>query len=111
MPITATEVVAVKGYSGISRGILSPSTTMMRLTPSSKFKKVLTVRFDDVLAKGDSGSWVLDALSGDLYGHIVAGIPESGLAYILPAQKTFQEIEELMGPVKFVSTLSSGRDL
>jgi hypothetical protein len=40
---------------------------------------------------------VIDGITGDLYGHIVAGVPETGLAYILPANKTFQEIEEVLG--------------
>ena len=52
--------------------------------------------------KGDSGSWVIDAVTGDLYGHIVAGVPETGLAYIVPAVKTFEDIEKCMGPVEFV---------
>ncbi|KAH6664905.1 hypothetical protein B0J14DRAFT_681363 [Halenospora varia] len=104
-PTTDTEVVAIKGYSGISRGTLSFGTSMMKLPHSSKFHEVWAVRFDGALVKGDSGSWVLDAISGDLFGHIVAGIPEDGLAYILPAHKTFRELEEVMGPVNLASNV------
>lgn len=53
--------------------------------------------------------WVVDTVTGCLYGHIVAGIPEAGIAYIIPAYMTFQDIEERMGaPVELVSKFSDG---
>jgi hypothetical protein len=53
--------------------------------------------------EGDSGSWVIDAVTGDLYGHVVAGVPETGLAYIIPAYKTLGDIEKCLGSVELVS--------
>ncbi|KUJ20175.1 uncharacterized protein LY89DRAFT_473235 [Mollisia scopiformis] len=103
MPSKDTEIIAAKGGSGVSRGVLSPSSTMMKSERSCNFQEVWTVRFNSPLVEGDSGSWVCDSVTGDLYGHIVAGIPEIGLAYILPAHKIFQEIEEVVGPVEFAS--------
>jgi hypothetical protein len=58
-----------------------------------------------IAAKGDSGSWVFDAVSGDLYGHIVAGIPECRIAYIIPAFKAFENIRQEFGPVEFASEI------
>ena len=46
---------------------------------------------------GDCGSWVVNAETGDIYGHIVAGDPISGLAYIIPAYKVFDDIEFRFG--------------
>ncbi|CZR58947.1 uncharacterized protein PAC_08839 [Phialocephala subalpina] len=83
MPTKDMAVMAIKGRSGVSGGTLSP-------------------------IEGDSGSWVIDKFTGDLYGHIIAGVPESGVAYILPANKTFRDIEEVLGPIDLVSkTLQS----
>lgn len=46
-----------------------------------------------MLELGDSGAWVVDEDTGDLYGHIVAGRPGGYHAYIIPAQKTFTDLE------------------
>jgi hypothetical protein len=46
---------------------------------------------------GDSGSWVVDAEFGNLYGHIVAGRPGTYTAYILPAYKIFEDVEKRSG--------------
>ena len=46
---------------------------------------------------GDSGSLVVNATTGDIYGHIVSGDPMSRLAYIIPAYKIFNDIEKQFG--------------
>jgi len=46
---------------------------------------------------GDCGSWVINAQNGDIFGHIVAGDITSGLAYIIPAHKVFDDIEMRCG--------------
>lgn len=46
---------------------------------------------------GDSGSMVLDAESGDVYGHIVAGDPNSNMAFIVPAYRVIEDIEMRFG--------------
>ena len=46
---------------------------------------------------GDSGSLVVDARTGDIYGYIVSGDPTSTLAYIMPAYKVFEDIEKRFG--------------
>jgi hypothetical protein len=44
IPANDTEVMVIKGYSGISKGRLSSSSTMMRLQPRGTFQEVWTVR-------------------------------------------------------------------
>jgi hypothetical protein len=46
-----------------------------------------------IAAQGDSGSWIIEELSGKLCGHIVAGDISTGLAYIIPARVVFEQIE------------------
>lgn len=53
-PTKDTEIVAIKGCSGLSKGILSPSMTMMKLPHSSKFHKVWIVRLDGPLGKSST---------------------------------------------------------
>lgn len=48
-------------------------------------------------AHGDSGSWMVQKENMRLYGHIVAGDPGSGLAYIIPGRRLFQDIEFQLG--------------
>jgi len=48
---------------------------------------------ESIAAHGDSGSWIIEKDSGKLCGHIVAGDPSTGLAYIIPARVVFEEIE------------------
>ena len=45
---------------------------------------------------GDSGAWVVDS-AGQLFGHIVAGDPMLGLAFIIPAYKIFDDIKNRFG--------------
>lgn len=46
---------------------------------------------------GDCGSWVVNARNGEIYGHVVAGDISSGLAYIIPAYKVFDDIDLRFG--------------
>jgi hypothetical protein len=48
---------------------------------------------ESIAAHGDSGSWIIEKDSGKLCGHIVAGDPSTGLAYIIPARAVFEQIE------------------
>jgi hypothetical protein len=43
-PLKETEVIVVTGHSGVLTGRLSPSITMMRFSPGSKFQEVWGVR-------------------------------------------------------------------
>jgi hypothetical protein len=47
--------------------------------------------------QGDCGAWVVEASTGDIFGHIVAGRPGSHQAYIIPAYKVIADIENTTG--------------
>jgi hypothetical protein len=47
--------------------------------------------------EGDCGAWVVDAATGDIFGHIVAGRPGSHQAYIIPAYKVMADIAKTTG--------------
>jgi len=47
----AANILAYTGYNGVVKGTISPSTTMMRLSPRSNFQEVWTVRLDSPLSK------------------------------------------------------------
>ena len=53
--------------------------------------------------EGDSGSWVTNTVTGDLYRNVVTGVPETKLAYIVPTYKTFGDGEKSVGSVELVS--------
>lgn len=47
--------------------------------------------------RGDCGSWIVDDETGDLYGHIVAGSPESSVAFMIPALAIQSEMKQHFG--------------
>lgn len=55
------------------------------------------MRLDGKLAKGDSGSWVVDSETGALLGHIVAGSPATGVAYVTPSIQIFTDLQTRFG--------------
>jgi hypothetical protein len=44
------------------------------------------------LTAGDSGAWVVDALTNELYGHVVAS-DVFGIAYVVPIEDIFKSIK------------------
>ena len=65
-------------------GILSGAPIYCRSPNSTQFTMNLNAVFDLPLKVGDCGSWVVDAQTGNLYGHIVAGSPGTGRAIVGP---------------------------
>ncbi|RKK67954.1 Protein PNG1 [Fusarium oxysporum] len=87
----------VKILSSTSRGtltgVMSGTPLYARLPNSSLYQDVYNVLLDSRLEAGDCGSWIIDAESGNLYGHIVAGSPDSGAAIVIPFARVFEDIE------------------
>ncbi|KAM0241627.1 hypothetical protein ACHAPO_001318 [Fusarium lateritium] len=87
----------VKILSSTSRGtltgVMSGTPMYARLPNSSLYQDVYNILLDSRLEAGDCGSWIIDAESGNLYGHIVAGSPDSGAAIVIPFARVFEEIE------------------
>ncbi|KAK7430489.1 Protein png1 [Neonectria magnoliae] len=87
----------VKILSSTSRGtltgVMSGTPLYARLPNSNMFQDVYNILLDSRLEAGDCGAWIVDAESGDLYGHIVAGSPDSGAAIVIPFAHVFEDIE------------------
>jgi len=95
-------VITVTASSGFLAGNLSPIPSYIRFPRSGQFEKVYSVKFNDDLVRGDCGAAVVDRDNGHFYGHVVAGIPGTGQAYILPAKRVICDIRERLGQhVKF----------
>lgn len=60
---------------------------------------------------GDCGAWVVNAHTGLIYGHIVAGDPVTGMAFVIPAHKVFSDIEHRFGIQPALSTEGRGARL
>jgi len=63
---------------GVLGGTLSGTPVYSRSPQSTEFQETLTATFESPLEVGDCGAWVVDAETGSLYGHIVAGSPAEG---------------------------------
>ncbi|CEI41378.1 Protein PNG1 [Fusarium venenatum] len=87
----------VKILSSTSRGtltgVMSGTPMYARLPNCNLYQDVYNVLLDSRLEAGDCGSWIIDVESGNLYGHIVAGSPDSGAAIVIPFARVFEDIE------------------
>lgn len=81
------KVYAHTASGGRLYGTLSSRPTSTRLPNSRTFQKVHVVRLNGALANGDCGSAVIDVVTGETYGHLVAGCKSTGTAYILGAHQ------------------------
>jgi hypothetical protein len=73
-------------------GNIDFTATFIRPPHASQYQEVYLVSFDQVLAQGDCGSWVYGSDSDALHGHIIAGSPDDGIAYIVPAYQVFDDL-------------------
>ena len=92
-----SEVWAVTGTTGLVKGTILESPYYIKLNGSRKCQEMWPVRLERDTIPGDCGAWVVNAATGLVYGHIVAGDPMSGMAYIIPAYKVFSDIERRFG--------------
>ncbi|KAK4099271.1 hypothetical protein N658DRAFT_540749 [Parathielavia hyrcaniae] len=72
-------------------GTLSGTPSFVRLPGSRIFQEVYTAILYRPLLPGDCGSWARHAVSGKLFGHVIAGSPTTGLVLVMPAAKVFAE--------------------
>ncbi|RDW56688.1 hypothetical protein BP6252_14040 [Coleophoma cylindrospora] len=108
MPRTETQVILSVGNGPSVKGTLWPGVTMMRLSNGSKFVQLWSISVDTPMGEGDSGTWVLDAMDGSMYGHVVAGVSGSGNAFIVSPQQVVADMERMVGPVEFVHLTRDG---
>lgn len=92
-----TEIITYTASGGLMTGTLYGTPSYTRLPNSKTFQKVYTVHLNGALVKGDCGSWVIDAETRGLYGHIIAGCEGRGTAYIMSAYNVFEDAKERLG--------------
>ena len=84
--------VLVATRRGAIPGIGTGSDCSIKLAQDDKYRHVWSVELEESLSSGDSGSWVVDAETGDVYGMIIAGSTELREEYIVPAADVGQDI-------------------
>ncbi|KAL6719215.1 Protein png1 [Lecanora helva] len=95
--LVETEIWAVTGTTGSVKGTLIQAPSYIKMPYSRTFQEMWAVKLDRSTMQGDCGSWVVEASTGKICGHIVAGCPQTGIAYIVPAYKVFDDIEQRFG--------------
>lgn len=88
--------ILVATRRGAVPGTGTGSDCSIKLARDNRYRHVWSVELEESLSSGDSGSWVVDATTGDVYGMIVAG--SSGLReeYVIPAMEIGQDICRVM---------------
>ncbi len=94
---SAVNVLAVTASRGIIRGQMSGTPTYLQPAYSTNQQELWTVSLHGELEKGDCGAWVIDAKTGLVYGHLIAGSLRSGSAYIVPLWQVFDDLHQLLG--------------
>ena len=92
-----TEIITYTASGGLMTGTLYGTPSYTRLPNSKTFQKVYTVCLNGALVKDDCGSWVIDAETRGLYGHIIAGCESRGTAYVMSAHNVFEDAKEHLG--------------
>ncbi|KAF5624728.1 uncharacterized protein FTJAE_10177 [Fusarium tjaetaba] len=82
-------------------GEMSLDTSSVLISPGSSFVEVydLTMEHGCSLSPGDSGSWVVDAKTSVLYGHVVS-IDAFGEAQVMPIRSTLDSIRAQMNATR-----------
>lgn len=101
--LAESKVWAVTGTTGLIRGTIFRSPYYTQLEGSCTFQEMWAVKFDRKPMQGDSGAWVIDAVTGALYGHVVAGDPATDMAFVIPAYKVFDDLELRFGTKPLIS--------
>ncbi|RYP89569.1 hypothetical protein DL770_004290 [Monosporascus sp. CRB-9-2] len=91
-PVDAA-ILAITASGGVLTGRLSPLASVMRPAGKTTFQEVYPVELDGQVKMGDCGSAVIDRSTGQFYGHITAGTPGTGFAYIIPAVDVLKDLE------------------
>ena len=84
--------ILVATRRGAIPGIGTGSDCSIKLARDDQYRHVWSVELEESLSSGDSGSWVVDAETGDVYGMIIAGSTGLREEYIIPAAEVGQDI-------------------
>ncbi|KAF4451532.1 serine/threonine protein kinase [Fusarium austroafricanum] len=86
--------------SGIKDAVLSGCLSRILLKPGSEFVRAFNIELnqDSDIVQGDSGSWVVDSLTFEVYGHLVATDMLLG-SYVIPLTDIIDDIRVQLGQV------------
>ncbi|RDW62508.1 hypothetical protein BP5796_10810 [Coleophoma crateriformis] len=87
------EVMTCTGSKNVSHGAIRASSILLKLESNQTYEVVWTVKLEETLKYGDFKSWILEKSTGRICGHIIAGHPRTGIAYVFPAERTFEDIK------------------
>ena len=89
------DILLLSGMAGLKRGKLATSFGYLMIGPVKQFNEVYNVSMSDgsVIDAGDCGSWVVDSVTHEVYGHVVAS-DAFGDAYVIPLDNTFRDIRQ-----------------
>jgi hypothetical protein len=96
-PLKEEEVLVVTASRGVTHGVLLPTAVYFRNASLPGFQELYPVVLQDYVSVGDSGSVIVGKTSGQLFGHLVRGVPGSMTAYIVAATQVFSDIRERTG--------------
>ncbi|CZR62773.1 uncharacterized protein PAC_12670 [Phialocephala subalpina] len=90
---TDKEVIVISSRGALF-GTLSQSWSYMMLPPGKVLVRtyILTLSNDEFFQSGDSGAWVVDTVTNEVYGHVVAS-DVFGRGYVVPICDLFEEIK------------------
>ncbi|KAL1862637.1 hypothetical protein Daus18300_008435 [Diaporthe australafricana] len=81
---------------GVKEGLLSTTRARVLLDPGDSFIDAYTLSLDhSEVSDGDSGSWVVDELHLDVYGHVIAD-DVFGDAYVIPMNDILADIQRCL---------------
>lgn len=95
-PNPGTKVVVVTAHCQLV-GFILPGNTRVKMHGFHGFHNILAVRLPSSIRPGDSGSAVLDASTGCLYGHVTMGSAPDTIAYMVPSIDTLTAIFAAFG--------------
>lgn len=91
--------IIVASRDGAISGYISPETISYKMRGFTRLQKLLPVRLEGILHEGHSGSAVVDASTGMLYGQVVLGSPGDTLAYCARSSDIFADIVSKLSQV------------
>ncbi|KAH7327555.1 hypothetical protein BKA65DRAFT_68914 [Rhexocercosporidium sp. MPI-PUGE-AT-0058] len=98
-------VVVHSGRGGVVSGAIMADYSLVALPGRKSFQRMWIVVLERVVQKGDCGSWVIDPITEDWLGHIIAGKPGTRVAYMVLSRDIARSIsDEMCGkPVRIPS--------
>ncbi|KAF4621952.1 hypothetical protein G7Y89_g14392 [Cudoniella acicularis] len=93
-PRTSVDVVVITASGGNISGQLLATPTFLKRAHAENHQELWSLNLQGSLAKGDSGSWVQDAKTGEVYGHLIAGGPGTGFGYVVPMLDVLADLKQ-----------------